>query len=530
MAGPQIVTRFLADTSRMTADVDSATTGMGSKVKDFAKGAALAIGGAFAATAVVDFAKESIAAASDLEESISKIGVVFGNNAKDIRKWASGSAESMGISEQAALSAAGTYGNLAVSLGLPQDKAADMSKNLVQLAADMSSFNNVPVEDALAALQSGLTGETEPLKKFGVNLNEAALKAKAVSMGLSDGKGVLDASAKAQASYALIMEQSTTAQGDFARTSDGLANRTKISAAKMDDLKAAIGERLLPVMNAVVGFIADDLLPAFQSIGKWIADNQDLFMALGAGLAVVGIAVASTLVPAFLAWAASAAAAAVATLAAAAPFIAIGAAVAAVAFVIIKNWDTIKSATKAVWDFIVSSVGWAIDRVGSIMSGVVSIVSTPFRIASDVIGRVWDSIKNAASSTYDFMVGVFGGLAHAITAPVKLAWNALASIWNNTAGAISISIPGWVPVVGGNKFDVPDLPKLAAGGVLTSATLFVGGEAGTEIVAPESMLRAIVREESAGGGHYELNIYPRTADSSDIAYGFRRLELLAGQP
>lgn len=73
----------------------------------------------------------------------------------------------------------------------------------------------------------------------------------------------------------------------------------------------------------------------------------------------------------------------------------------------------------------------------------------------------------------------------------------------------------------------PDLPTLASGGLLTSPTLFLGGEAGTEIVAPEDMLRSIIREES-GGGNYTLNMYPRTADAADIAYGFRRLELMAG--
>jgi len=442
-----------------------------------------------------------------------------------------------------------------------------MSQSLVGLAADMASFNNVPVDEALQALQSGLTGETEPLKKFGVNLNDAALKAKAMAMGLSDGKGPLDASAKAQASYALIMEQSTTAQGDFARTSDGLANKTKISSAKMEEFQAKIGDKLLPVMTAVTGFIADSLLPAFESISGWIVDNKELFYALGIALGVVGTAVMVTLVPSFVAWAAAAWATAAPLIAIYAPIAALIAIIAAVAYVVIKNWDTIKEATKAAWDWVLGAIqsvwnwikdNWPLllaiitgpiglavkfvvdhwdtikgavrvawDFIVNLMGTLGGYISAPFSAALGVITGVWGWIKSAAQNAYDFIAGVFGTLGDVITAPIKLAWNALASVWNSTVGAISIKVPDFVPGIGGKGFDVPDLPRLAKGGVLTSPTLFLGGEAGTEIVAPEPMLCEIMREEGAGSS-YTLNIYPRTADASDIAYGFRRLELLAG--
>ena len=286
MAGPSILTKWVADTSAMTGEVDKATTGMGGKIKDFAKGAAVALGGAFAVDKVIGFAKESIDAASNLNESISKVGII-GKSSDQILSWSQDAATSMGMSQQAALEAAGTYGNLAVSLGLPQDKAATMSTSLVGLAADMASFNNVPVDEALQALQSGLTGETQPLKKFGVNLNEAALKQQAMAMGLSDGKGPLDASAKAQAAYALMMQQSTTAQGDFTRTSDGLANKTKISAAQFEDMKAKIGEALLPAMTAITSFIGDSFLPALEAIGSWIADHKEIMVTTFIGLPTV---------------------------------------------------------------------------------------------------------------------------------------------------------------------------------------------------------------------------------------------------
>jgi hypothetical protein len=204
-----------------------------------------------------------------MAESLSKSRVVFGQASKGVEQFGKTAAESMGLSERAAVEAAASFGNLFVTLKLGAKPAAEMSKTLVRLAGDLASFNNVPIEDALLALRSGLVGETEPLRRFGVNLNEATLKAKALEMGLGDGKAVLDANAKAQAAYALILEQTTTAQGDFARTSDGLANSQRILKAKLEDAKAAIGRGFLPVVLAV--------LPKVQALADWVGALADNF-------------------------------------------------------------------------------------------------------------------------------------------------------------------------------------------------------------------------------------------------------------
>ncbi len=242
-----------------------------------------AFGGMFAAAKIKSFFDDAVGLASDLSESTSKVGVVFGDAAGQVRDFASTAAESMGMSSQQALEAAGTYGNLMVSLGLTEKQSASMSTTLVQLAGDLASFNNVDPTEALDALRSGLVGETEPLKRFGVNLNEATLKAKAMQLGLSDGKGVLDANAKAQAAYALILEQTKTAQGDYARTSDGLANSQRTLSAIWEDAKTVIGEKLYPVYQEFVGYLTDNIGPltsvlegfadaTAKGLG-WIADN-----------------------------------------------------------------------------------------------------------------------------------------------------------------------------------------------------------------------------------------------------------------
>lgn len=212
-----------------------------------AAAAAAAIG--LIAGALIGMAASTIKPASDLNETISKVGVVFGEAAPVVVAFGEQAATSLGMSENAALAAAGTYGNLFRAIGLSSDKSADMSVNLVKLAGDLASFNNIPVDVALEKLRAGLTGEAEPLKSLGINLNEATLKAKAMEMGLSDGKGTLDASAKAQAAYAIMLEQSALAQGDFARTSGGLANQQRIFAAQLENTKAQIGTAFLPIVT-----------------------------------------------------------------------------------------------------------------------------------------------------------------------------------------------------------------------------------------------------------------------------------------
>jgi len=309
MARPNVVeVIFTGDTTKFhkaTQDVESKTESVGSKLKGVFAG----LGGAAAAFGAVSFFKGSIDAASDLNESLSKTQVVFGDSAKAVQQFAETSAKELGISKRVALEATGTFGNLFSALGLGQKPAADMSKELVKLAADLASFNNVKPEDALEALRSGLLGEAEPLRKFGVSLSDARIQAEALAIGLvrpkksaaeidlatqkyeesqkaankaikqfgednikaqpaivameqahkqlekalAGEKIELTAAQKAQAAYSIIMKDTATAHGDFSRTSDGLANRQRILKAEFDDMQSKLGQKLLPVMTNVEG-------------------------------------------------------------------------------------------------------------------------------------------------------------------------------------------------------------------------------------------------------------------------------------
>ncbi len=218
--------------------------------------------------AVAGFVSDGITAASDLSESTNKVGVVFGDSADAVRVFARTAATQLGQSEQQALEAAGTYGNLLTSIGVMPGAAADMSTSLVTLASDLASFNNASPEETLLALRSALTGEFEPMKRFGAALSADAVAAKAMEMGLADSKKALTPAMKAQAAYALILEQTTNAQGDFARTSDGMANQQRTAAAQWKDLQAAVGAGFLPVAQLAFGIFTSQLAPALMSFAQ----------------------------------------------------------------------------------------------------------------------------------------------------------------------------------------------------------------------------------------------------------------------
>ncbi len=272
--------------------IKTADSGM-KKMTGTLKTLAGTLGVAFAGTQLVQFAKDSVMAASNMEESLSKVNIVFGEGSEEVRKFGESAATNLGISNQAALEAAGTYGNLFQAFGLGQGQAQEMSTSLVQLAADMASFNNTSIDDAILALRSGLSGETEPLKKFGVALSEVRLKTEAMSMGLiKSTSDALTPAAKAQASYSLIMKDTALAQGDYARTADGTANTMKSLKAKIDDAKVSLGEALMPAFRAMLK-ILELLVPLIDKFGKFLKENADGIKMLAI---IVGSATAAFLI------------------------------------------------------------------------------------------------------------------------------------------------------------------------------------------------------------------------------------------
>lgn len=206
---------------------------------------------------VVDSIGKSIDLASDKAEAASKANVLFGNSYGIVERASRGAATAVGLSSGKYLEAAGDLGNLITNFGITGDAAASMSTDMLQLAADMGSFNNADTTDVTEAMGAAFRGETEPIRRFGVMLSAAKVEAKAMAMGLKEGKQPLTDQAKAMATYQLILEQTTAAQGDFARTADGKANADRIRAAKSEEAFTKLGEVLVPLYQSAMPLLAD---------------------------------------------------------------------------------------------------------------------------------------------------------------------------------------------------------------------------------------------------------------------------------
>lgn len=223
------------------------------------------MGVAFGVTKVVGFLKDAVSASSDLNEAANKVQVVFGSATKAIQTFANGASKSMGMSKLAALDAAATFGVYGKSAGLAGAENAKFAKGMVGLAADFASFYNTSPEEAVQAIGSALRGEAEPIRKYGVLLNDTTLKQAAMRLGLiKTTKEALTPQQRVLAAQNEILKQSKVAQGDFANTQEGLANSTRITTGTFTDLKAAVGDRLRPavatgthLLNKVLGGALD---------------------------------------------------------------------------------------------------------------------------------------------------------------------------------------------------------------------------------------------------------------------------------
>lgn len=264
--------------------------------KAFVAGGALAVGAGLGS-----FLKGAVDSASDLQEATSKTGVVFGKAADDILKFAEAGPKAFGQTKNEVLAAASTFGTFGKAAGLSGKDLSKFSTDFVSLSADLASFHNAEPQEAVEALGAALRGEAEPMRRFGVLLDDATMRQKALEMGLiSTTKNALTPQQKTLAAQALIMEQTKDAQGDFARTSDGLANKQRILSATFGDLQTKIGGALLPAVTAIVGGMVS-LLDTVSSLGPVVAPVGDLmqqgFARISPAIAQVVGTVRANLVP-----------------------------------------------------------------------------------------------------------------------------------------------------------------------------------------------------------------------------------------
>jgi phage-related protein len=255
-------------------DVDTSSN----KLSEFGKKAGVAFAAAAAAAGVmaIKIGVDAVKAASDLSETISKVGVLFGETSKDIEKFADGAASSLGQTKQQALNAAATFATFGKAAGLSGQDLSKFSIDFVKLSSDLASFNNTSPEQAINAIGSALRGEAEPLRAYGVLLDDASLRQEALALGIvNTTKNALTPQQKVLAAQALIYKQTGAAQGDFERTSDGLANKTRILTAQLENAKVTIGDALLPIVLELATFFSDKVIPIVQSVADAFGSNKD---------------------------------------------------------------------------------------------------------------------------------------------------------------------------------------------------------------------------------------------------------------
>lgn len=294
----EAVLYLTGDQTQLDKDVSQAKSSVASSLSKI--GGSLQSAGLKATTALtlplVGLGMAGINASSDLQESMNAVIVVFGEASEVVLAFSDQAAESAGLAASEFNQMAAVTGAMLINMGLSEEEAANQAINLTQRAADMASIFNTDVSQALGAIQAGLRGEADPLEKFGVRLAASAVSAKALEMGLAETTGEIDLTAKAQASLALLFEQTDRMQGDFVNTSDDLANSSRIAKAELLNEAAALGQGLLPYALQAVTYIRE-LVDKFKNLDPEIKKNVlvvgGLVAAVGPLLIILGTLISS---------------------------------------------------------------------------------------------------------------------------------------------------------------------------------------------------------------------------------------------
>lgn len=195
---------------------------------------------------------KAISLTNNYVEDMNLFTVSMGRYANAAGEYAEKVADVMGIDPATWMRNQGVFQTLSEGFGVTSDRAEIMSRNLTQLGYDLSSFFNIAADDAMQKLQSGISGELEPLRRLGYDLSDARLKATALSLGIDKATASMTQAEKAQLRYYAIMTQVTTAQGDMARTLNAPANQLRVLQAQVTQAGRAIGSIFIPMLNAVL--------------------------------------------------------------------------------------------------------------------------------------------------------------------------------------------------------------------------------------------------------------------------------------
>lgn len=360
--------------------------------------------------------------AADLEDAFGASEQIYGKQAKTVQKWAGSLPAYYGIAEKEAVTYANTMGAMFKNIGgLSEKEAAQQSSKLIELAGDASAMFGGSTEDAMYAFQAALKGNTTMLDNYGMGVNDATIKAKALEMGLQSAGGQLTLADKQAATVALIMEQMADAEGQAGRESKGASGAIKAFKTSVVNLGTSIGGTLLPMITPLLNK-ANDMMKKFDGlsdgtkkviviVGMVLAAIGPLLMILGSlGMAVGGVVTLfATLAPVF--GAVAAAISPIGILIA----VAVAAAVAA-GVLLYKNWDTVKAKATAVTSAIKTSWSNFVDGVKQRFEDCKnSLVASAHAVKAGISGAfnaLKHNISNALLGPLRSAIGLMGKLSN----------------------------------------------------------------------------------------------------------------------
>lgn len=286
MAGRTAVlaVRIITDAKQAKSEVQDfdrtagkAGSSIGGKLK---AGAGVALGG------IALLGKTALDAASDLQQATGAAQSVFGKYAADVIKKSKGAADAVGLSQAAFLQQSTLLGSQLKNLGTPMDQVSGQTDKLIGKASDLAATFGGSTAEAVEAIGSLLRGERDPIERYGVSINQASIDAYEAARGLKGLTGQAKKNADAQATLAILTKQTAAATGQFKRETNTAAGASEIATAKLENAKAALGKRLLPVYAKFKAVLA--------SVATWVSKNSGLVFTLagvigGAAVVILGI-------------------------------------------------------------------------------------------------------------------------------------------------------------------------------------------------------------------------------------------------
>jgi hypothetical protein len=550
------------------------TSGFSTAVKGLA-----VVGGALAVAGITNFLKESVTAASDLNESLNAVSVSYGAATQGIVSLSETAANRLGLSSNQFNAIATQFSGFAANIAGPGGDVVGFIDDLTTRGADFASVFNLDVDEALALFQSGLAGETEPLRKFGIDLSAATVEAFAYANGIGAAGKPLTEAQKQQARYGALLEQTNKVQGDFTNTSDGLANAQRILAANFANVQAEVGGPLLgafaslttaliPVVHELAPVLVDVMNQLAPVIANLASQLPGLLTGLMPLLPVLGqlvglfLDLVTTLLPVFVDLFTSLLPIITELVPVVASFISDALALLVPMFVVLAQtlvpiinqmlpifMELFIALVPVVMEFLsaimplveillplfldlllllLPILGMVATILGKVLVVAINAFAGAIGFLGDIIGNfsdffieTWDNI---ASSFSDVMNGLIVGFEVFVNGAIQGINRVIDAV-----NSLSFKLPSWIPGIGGQSFGFNfrklseiSLPRvaLAEGGLVTRPTNALVGEAGPEVVIPLDRFERMMNLDGNSGAR-AINYYAAPNKSFDAEQELR---------